>query len=73
VLAEGLDRISCDEEDAAAVCERLRFGGVNIFAPAGGSISKLSLSPRVIREFAAAKRPHEHDAWREYRGDSSSQ
>jgi hypothetical protein len=43
VLAEGLDRISCDEEDAAAVCERLRFGGVNIFAPAGGSISKLSL------------------------------
>lgn len=41
VLAEGLDRISRDQEDVAGVFKRLRFAGVKIVTLAEGDICEL--------------------------------
>jgi DNA invertase Pin-like site-specific DNA recombinase len=41
VLAEAMDRLSCDQEDVAAVYKRLMFDGVKIVTLSEGEISEL--------------------------------
>jgi DNA invertase Pin-like site-specific DNA recombinase len=41
VVAEGLDRLSRDQEDVAGILKRLRFAGVRLFTLAEGEIGEL--------------------------------